>query len=721
MGRIRNQHHNSLLLQYIIQYVSIALLSCAIISMVVASSYVRELQIKERYYTEERMNYVIDDLEQQMEVFSTINLRISISGVYRPQAFTQNKYHEITLVNDLAQYKNYSALCDSFYLYYYGDTRLFNSLASTTDCQAYLDTFSRNDADQLSHLFATPIDTIQILALEKQIVIAFPFHYGALKDQVILCFPVDYAILSNRIQSTGSKLSGTLNLLWNDELIFSNSGTRLSSDDNSVITASRLTNDFTLLYHPDSTLSSMGNFLIPTNILLFSAAIILLILLASLLAYLSYSPIRRLVQHLTRNVTAGEKTEPAPFRSNELKKVDELMQELLDMNRNTSRELERKQSQLRRQLLQLLLNGNYSEPMNVYLQQLDLFFPGPCFFVGSLRLPDCLEQKEAMQLEKHMEAFSDASDSIYIYTFRQEESHHLLLLCSIPTADIQQEIADWVNDLLSSLNYDCTLHYGNVYRSLTKMYASYLEAGNLSNNAMKERSESVLSPSQSFVYDRSWVLHLCTSLSLGDEETAIWQLENHLTAIHADSISLLMLQYMIANFISEVSATASQLDIHIPEQMISLIISSKSSDLFRDAAKSMIHYCCSQVELQKQLLLNDKSLRCMQFMKEHFMDYNLTLESAAEALCISPSDLRTIIKDATGRSYKDYLIYLRIEYAKILLTEKNLSVADTCQQVGYGNISHFIKSFKNQVGQTPAKYRESMLTPTNSVTDQTDS
>ena len=61
---------------------------------------------------------------------------------------------------------------------------------------------------------------------------------------------------------------------------------------------------------------------------------------------------------------------------------------------------------------------------------------------------------------------------------------------------------------------------------------------------------------------------------------------------------------------------------------------------------------------------------------------------------------------ASGIIARDYLIYLRIEYAKELLGQENISVADLCRKVGYGNVSHFIKLFREVTGVTPAKYRK---------------
>ena len=96
-------------------------------------------------------------------------------------------------------------------------------------------------------------------------------------------------------------------------------------------------------------------------------------------------------------------------------------------------------------------------------------------------------------------------------------------------------------------------------------------------------------------------------------------------------------------------------------------------------------------------------------MKAHFTDYELSIEEVARENHTTPANVRSAIQKHTGLNYVSYLIYLRIEHAKYLLTVENLSVAETCQKVGYGNISYFIKVFKTHTGMTPSNYKETSL------------
>lgn len=101
--------------------------------------------------------------------------------------------------------------------------------------------------------------------------------------------------------------------------------------------------------------------------------------------------------------------------------------------------------------------------------------------------------------------------------------------------------------------------------------------------------------------------------------------------------------------------------------------------------------------------------KVLNYIDENCTDYNISLEAVAEKFDMTPSWLCKIIKQETKMSYKEYLTELRINKARQLLMEGDLSVADVSQQVGYSSISYFIRLFQKYTGATPAKFRDDHL------------
>lgn len=93
-------------------------------------------------------------------------------------------------------------------------------------------------------------------------------------------------------------------------------------------------------------------------------------------------------------------------------------------------------------------------------------------------------------------------------------------------------------------------------------------------------------------------------------------------------------------------------------------------------------------------------------VNERFSDYNLNVSQIAEDMEMSAAYLSTLFKTETNQNLAKYICQYRMEKAKELLKITNMKIADISKKVGYINPSYFISLFKNNVGCSPAKYRE---------------
>lgn len=82
------------------------------------------------------------------------------------------------------------------------------------------------------------------------------------------------------------------------------------------------------------------------------------------------------------------------------------------------------------------------------------------------------------------------------------------------------------------------------------------------------------------------------------------------------------------------------------------------------------------------------------------------LDRLARAFAVSPRTLLRRFQLEAGESPLSFLQSARIEAAKSLLSTTTLSVATITENVGYANVSTFVRLFGRQVGSAPSKYRE---------------
>ena len=93
------------------------------------------------------------------------------------------------------------------------------------------------------------------------------------------------------------------------------------------------------------------------------------------------------------------------------------------------------------------------------------------------------------------------------------------------------------------------------------------------------------------------------------------------------------------------------------------------------------------------------------YITEHFRE-SLTLGGLAEEFYVSRYYLSRLFKSVTGYGIQTYLQLCRINEAKRLLQCTNLSVNDICFSVGYKDVNHFIRLFRQQEGITPLQFRK---------------
>jgi len=84
---------------------------------------------------------------------------------------------------------------------------------------------------------------------------------------------------------------------------------------------------------------------------------------------------------------------------------------------------------------------------------------------------------------------------------------------------------------------------------------------------------------------------------------------------------------------------------------------------------------------------------------------DISLDRVAGTAGISKYHFSRLFKEMTGLTYQSYLNRVRIEQAKKLLNDEELSITDTGYAVGYSDLTHFERIFKKLTGTTPSQYR----------------
>lgn len=93
-----------------------------------------------------------------------------------------------------------------------------------------------------------------------------------------------------------------------------------------------------------------------------------------------------------------------------------------------------------------------------------------------------------------------------------------------------------------------------------------------------------------------------------------------------------------------------------------------------------------------------------------FTENNLSIIDFSKRLGTNRTYMTQLINSEYGKTYREWITSLRVEYALQLLTnETSLTISEVSAKVGYSSPSYFSKVFTENVGLPPSKWQEEVL------------
>ena len=93
------------------------------------------------------------------------------------------------------------------------------------------------------------------------------------------------------------------------------------------------------------------------------------------------------------------------------------------------------------------------------------------------------------------------------------------------------------------------------------------------------------------------------------------------------------------------------------------------------------------------------------YILAHIGNTQLSREELAELVHLNADYFSVVFKKHFGKTLTEYLLHIRIDYAKELLLKSSQSIDTVAQTVGFSNTSYFYRKFKEVTGITPNEYR----------------
>ncbi len=115
----------------------------------------------------------------------------------------------------------------------------------------------------------------------------------------------------------------------------------------------------------------------------------------------------------------------------------------------------------------------------------------------------------------------------------------------------------------------------------------------------------------------------------------------------------------------------------------------------------------SETVFDQENMLNAETDQVVHFISENYNDSELSLRLIRKSLKIPENKISLLLKTRFELSYKDYILQIRVEEAKRLLSTTEMNIGEVTHTTGFGSSSTFNRVFKAYTGLTPKEYSES--------------
>ncbi len=161
--------------------------------------------------------------------------------------------------------------------------------------------------------------------------------------------------------------------------------------------------------------------------------------------------------------------------------------------------------------------------------------------------------------------------------------------------------------------------------------------------------------------------------------------------------------------IAHLSFTERDSFVHLTDEFITL---SSSDEYGSDLAKVscmisfllLVNQIFSNNSGTKKTNLTPTLVKNIMYYIEAHLTAKITLSDLSRELGYSGNYLSSVFKKHTGLTLRNYILDQKIEAAKSLLLSGH-SVSEACSLAGFNDYANFIRSFKQSVGISPKKYR----------------
>lgn len=175
-----------------------------------------------------------------------------------------------------------------------------------------------------------------------------------------------------------------------------------------------------------------------------------------------------------------------------------------------------------------------------------------------------------------------------------------------------------------------------------------------------------------------------------------------------DAVNLAILHLTLA--ISTATSTLNRNnDFSLPSNFNNFIIQLSKFETIEDINDEffkIFENIVSKLEKRNITKYDDLVNKIFKTVQQDYANHNLSIDSIAESVNMSPVYLGRLFKKLTSKSIADYINEVRLEKARYLLATTDYSINEIAEKTGFIKNTYFYTYFKKMHGITPNEYRQ---------------
>lgn len=427
----------------------------------------------------------------------------------------------------------------------------------------------------------------------------------------------------------------------------------------------------------------------------FFLCIILLLLVVSI----NYKPIHTLKKKYPDRRIWEEK--------NEIDSIAKLLDRSIAEKQSLSKIVQEHTSQISAYVLRDMLNGDYIPEMRKRLFHIDNALK--YVFVTAVQGIDADSDLE----EEVSEKLADGKDKI-VYMMTDSYEHCLLFVCMLAGDDQNErrEISEKLQKLLIEEALDRNFKIGvGEYCSL----GDELKDARLTAFIALDQStcgkimyyENALNDFRHVeYYPNRQMLTYMRYLREGNKDQALCTLEQMIDSIRESQLSVIIRQYICYDIVNDFIKLLTSLEIKAEEGKILTLMRFETLDGLCEIMADLTAMLCQEVDRRKQTADKELVQQIVSFIEDNLSNPDLSREMIAARFRITTNAVSLLCTNIIGCGFRELIVAHRVELARELLRNTDLSVNDVAVRSGFRDASYFIKIFKSITGKTPRNYKD---------------